>query len=341
MDTLENVSKILAIRLSGIGDVVLLMPALAHLKESFGNAHVTLLTGTQCVSVAELCPYIDDVIPVDRYALSRVSWLQALAKIRELARKVRKSGFDLVVDFHSLRETNLLAWASRARYRAALRRSQRAYLGFCFNLEPTVQDETLHIRQTFGRVAENLPGVNPMRTDWHPVIELRPDLHKRAAQLRPPGAFIALYVGASRAPRCWAASRFAAVAAHAIDILGLSVLVISGSSAEEQLVAHEVIEAAGDRAGIFLADSLSFPEVVAVIEVADLLVSNDTGPMHVGPALGTPTIGIFGGGAPYMYRPTGPLDRYVDGPSMDAIAVEPVIRAVDGVWDEMKLQTPT
>jgi len=335
MDKLADISSILAIRLSGIGDVVLLLPALAGLKASFDGASVTLITGSQCAPVAQLCPYIDRVIPVDRRALSQEPKLRAAGEIYRLVREVRGSRFDLVVDFHSLRETNLLAWLSGASYRIGLQRSERPYLGFCFNLDPAVQDNTLHISEMFGRVAENVPGCERAALTNGPMIEAPPAAKSIAARLRPRGPTIALNVGASRASRRWPASRFAAVAVDAVTNLGASVLVLAGASEEEEALAREVLAGTGNLEGVHLANGLSFSEVVAVIGSVDLLVSNDTGPMHIGPALGVPTIGIFSGGSPRHYRPAGPLDRYAAGESMDRIETEQVIEAMQAVWQQI------
>ena len=72
MTSIHGVSNILAIRLSGIGDVILMMPALAELKGAFPNARLTLITGSQCASIAALCPTIDTVVPIDRKALKNL-----------------------------------------------------------------------------------------------------------------------------------------------------------------------------------------------------------------------------------------------------------------------------
>ncbi len=117
MTSLDGVNNILAIRLSGIGDVILMMPALAELKRAFPNAGLTLITGSQCVTIAQLCPYIDNVVPVDRKALKNKPKLRAAREIYGLIRDVRTEDFDLVVDFHSLRETNLMTWVSGAHWR--------------------------------------------------------------------------------------------------------------------------------------------------------------------------------------------------------------------------------
>ena len=335
MTSIHGVSNILAIRLSGIGDVILMMPALAELKRAFPNPRLTLITGSQCVSIAEMCPIIDEVVPIDRKTLKNKPKLKAMREIYSLIREVRDAGFDLVVDFHSLRETNLLTWLSGAPYRAGLKRSQRGHLSFCFNLEPAVQNETLHMADTFQAVARSVVGVSGSTGADGSYIQVGPTAQGVAAHFECPSPRVALNVGASRAPRRWPAARFSKVASHAVSRLGASVLVIGGAAEEEESLAREVQAGANDPTRVHLANGLSFPEIAALIDSVDLLVSNDTGPMHIGPALGVPTIGIFAGGSPHHYRPAGGLDRCVQGNSMEEIEVEAVTAAMEEIWKRL------
>ena len=337
MTSIHGVSNILAIRLSGIGDVILMMPALAELKRAFRDSQLTLITGSQCVSIAELCPDIDHVVPIDRRALKNKPKLKAISDISRLIRHVRGESFDLAVDFHSLRETNLLARLSGARYRAGLKRSGRAYLWFCFNLEPTVQDEKVHMGDTFRAVARSVVGVLPSIGEDGPFIDVGPAARAAVAHFKGPSPRVALNVGASRAPRRWSAARFSKVASHAVNRFGAAVLVIGGAAREEESLAQEVRAGAENPDRVHLANGLSFPEIAALIDSVDLLVSNDTGPMHIGPALGVPTIGIFARGSPHHYGPAGPLDRCIQGNSMEEIEVEAVIGAMDEVWNDLHL----
>ena len=156
-----------------------------------------------------------------------------------------------------------------------------------------------------------------------------------AAQFKGPGPRVALNVGASRPPRRWPATRFSKVASHAVNRLGASVLVIGGAAEEEESLARKVQAGAENPARVHLANGLSFPEIAALIDSVDLLVSNDTGPMHIGPALGVPTIGIFAGGSPHHYRPSGGLDRYIQGNTMEEIEVEAVTGAMEEIWKHL------
>jgi len=120
--------KILAIRLARLGDVILLFPALGLLKTAFPDAQLTFLTGHRCAALAELCPHIDEVIAVNRVRMRDGSVVKAVREMIALVRDIRGRRFDLVVDFHSFRETNLLAWFSGASSRSGLKRFKKPYL---------------------------------------------------------------------------------------------------------------------------------------------------------------------------------------------------------------------
>jgi ADP-heptose:LPS heptosyltransferase len=77
---------------------------------------------------------------------------------------------------------------------------------------------------------------------------------------------------------------------------------------------------------------LSLPSLASAIASAQLLVSNDTGPMHIGPAVGVRTIGLFSVGYPEHFRPIGPHDRFLRANPINGISVKDVIQAVEEIW---------
>jgi ADP-heptose:LPS heptosyltransferase len=78
--------------------------------------------------------------------------------------------------------------------------------------------------------------------------------------------------------------------------------------------------------------NLTIPQLAALIGRARILVSNDTGPMHLGPALNVPTLGIFSVGIPSHFRPAGAHDRFVQGNPIDRIQTESVIEEMLPLW---------
>ena len=326
MTRLSGISNILAIRFARIGDVVLLLPALLRLKSTFDGARLTLTTGSRAAPIAELCPHIDEVISVDRLRMRDGPRLAALRDMCGLVSDLRSRRFDLVVDFHSFRETNLLARFSGARYRLGMKRADRAYLSYCFNLSPALEDKRLHVSEMFLRVVEHVPGVADSQIIESPMIEVGPDIEVPVASPVKPGPLLVLYVGASVPERRWPASRFAALASQVANRWGATVRVLSGVSEVERSIARQVKCEAG--AAVQLLSQLGIQEIASVIAGADLMVSNDSGPMHIGSALGVPTLGIFSSSLPEHYRPVGPKDRYIKKESMKDVQLEEVLESI-------------
>jgi ADP-heptose:LPS heptosyltransferase len=318
--------KILAIRLARLGDVILLLPALTSLKSRFPEARLSFLTDQRYAPAAELCPALDEVIGLDRITMRDGSLLRAVGAMARLVRDVRGRKYDLLVDFHSFRETNLLSWLSGARRRLAIKRYNAAYLSFCFNLPPVPEDKDLHVSEMFLRVVEQLGGAStPTRTLIVPT-----EMQRWAERSVPPRPRIALYVDAPAPERVWPPENFAALADYAAGALGASVLVLSGPGGRS--LAERVRQASRHSERLRLFTDVTIPELASLIASADLLVSNDTGPMHIGPAVGVPTLGLFSVGFPEHFRPAGPNDRFLRGNPIDRIDVRMAIAAAKEMW---------
>ena len=326
-----SISRILAIRLAGIGDVVLALPALRRLKADFAGSELTLLTDSRCVPLARLSPDLDRVIDIDRKKLKNDSWPGAGWDILGLVRTLRAARFDLAVDFHGLFETNLLCGVAGAPYRMGIRRPGKVYLDVCFNLEPAVEHPGLHLRDIFEAAVGKIAGGVAIPSGA-PVIRVPEAARRRAADLAGPGPAVALYVGASRVGHRWTPEGFAAVAVHAAREWGASVFVLAGASPVEEAIADAVRAGTGGDPRIHLLKGLDIASVTGMIARVDLLVSNDSAPMHIGTALGVPTIGVFGASSVARYAPRGPMDRCVKRRRIEDVEPDDVIVAMDETW---------
>jgi len=330
-DSAQPPEKILAIRFARLGDVILLLRALGSLKRKFPGSELTFLTGHRCAPIAELCPAIDHIIAVDRIAMRDGPAWRAIGQMATLVRDVRRRQFDLVVDFHSFRETNLLTWLSRAPMRIGIKRHLAPYFSFCFNHPPVIEDKSLHVADMFQRVVASIP--SPSRQDLASFERTTGESNRPLGRVVAEKAnvpTVALYVDAPVPERIWPASRFAEVADFVIEKLHAAVVVIS--SKERPEVARNVQEACQNSDKLSVFTDLTLPQLASVIASAQLLVSNDTGPMHMGPALEVRTLGLFSVGYPEHFRPTGPNDRFLRGIPIERIEVKNVLETVEEMW---------
>jgi ADP-heptose:LPS heptosyltransferase len=325
--------KLLAIRLARFGDVVLLLPALARLKAGLPGAELSVLTGHRCSPLAAMCPAIDHVISIDRIRMRDGPIRRALVDMGRLVREVRRSKFDLVIDCHGLRETNLLTWLSGAPRRVGLKRFDQSYLSFCFNAPPVAEDKSLHVSEMFMRIAQQTVGAVYDRAFLSsaglntPSIVVPKDAIEWARRSLPSRPFVALYLDAPVRERVWPAERFAELADHVFSEWGTDVVTLSGRDGAPGIQRFLAHAKHSDQFHAF--SDLSVPELAAVIRAARLLVSNDTGPMHLGPALGVQTLGIFSVGIPEHFRPAGPRDDVVQGNPIETIETRQVIRKIE------------
>jgi len=322
--------KILAIRLARFGDIVLLLPALNSLKSACADCHITFLTDHRLAPLGKMCPAIDDVIAVDRISMRDGSRLQSLKSMYWVIRNIRRRRFDLVVDFHGFRETNLLAWVSGAPQRIGLKRYDQSFLGFCFNVPPVLEDKSVHVAEMFQRVADRAPvsRTSPFSAQ-SPALIVPDNSRTWARENLPARNFAGLYVDAPTPKRRWPAQKFAALADILAGRFDLDVVVVAGI--EGRGLIQKVREASRVPDRIHTFSNLQIPQLAALVESAQLWISNDTGPMHLGPILNIPTLGLFSIGLPEHFRPAGVQNSYVMGNPIESITVEDVVKQVEKI----------
>jgi heptosyltransferase-2 len=323
-----NPSKILLIRLARLGDVILLVPAIKLIRRRFPTAHISVLVGHRCAPILEMCSAVDEVIATDRVAMRDGSKWVALKTIFELAERVRKFHYDLVIDFHSFRETNLLAWYSGASSRLGLKRAHSAYLGFCFNISPVLEDKWRHVSSVFISLLAPL-GIQPSDEDIRLDLSTE-DLSVTSDFLfqrgvAPNSCLFGFNVGAGSPGRMWPKERFASLAKKLSQDYDATVILFSGP--QDGGFAKEVAELIEGLPTI-VANQLSLKALASVMSRCKILISNDTGPMHLGPALGVPTLGLFSLGYPENYCPLGKASRFIKRHPIETLQVEEVYTIV-------------
>jgi ADP-heptose:LPS heptosyltransferase len=323
------VKRILAIRFARLGDVILLLPALSAIKTALPDAHLTLLTGHRCAPVAAMCPAVDELISVDRIAMRDGPVWRALHDVKKLVSDIRSRQFDAVIDFHSFRETNLLTWFSRSPFRLGMRRHRAPYLGFCFNQPPVDEDKSIHVAEMFLHLAAALPGVRQTAPTTGYLNVPEPD-KRWAADNLPPQPSIALYVDAPVADRRWPAEGFAAVADFAIERLNARPLIMLGSTGP--VLRDQILNSSRNRERLTVLEHISVPQLAAAIARSRILISNDTGPMHLGPALNIPTLGLFSVGIPEHFKPIGAGGRFLRKNPIGELSAERVIQELERMW---------
>jgi len=286
--------RIAIIKPSALGDVVMSLPVLNAARQAWPNARISWVINKNLMGLLEHHPGIDELIPFDRKgfgsgvggAMRFFGWLWSL----------RQHNFDLVIDLQGLLRSGLMARSTGARVRIGLAESREGSTKFYTHKVDTIDIPSgdVHAVERLMRLSVGLgimkPGDKP--SFFWPKT-LRTQAWARTAVENLPRPLIGYTIGARWQTKRWPVEQFIKVAEMTRATHGGSVLLIGGP--EDTLLAQKFVAESRDRLGPVtnLIGSTSLPELQSICGELDLLVTNDTGPLHVAAAVGTPTVGIF------------------------------------------------
>ncbi len=302
-------------------------PALQAIRERFSEAKITLAVGKSCVSILEMAEFFDEKIVVDRVKLRDGARIESIKQIFKIIGDVRKRKFDFVIDLHSLSETNLLGFLSGANYRLYANRENRS-LDFLANFKPKppLENKAMHMTDRYLDVLKSLGIENQTR-----FVNIRPrqiDIETIEKLWQENGLadkkIVGLNLGAGHPSRCWNLDNFAELAAKISNLKDLQTIVFLGP--EERDLIPEIKEKFP--AGIPIFDKLKLPELAAAFARLDVLIGNDTGPIHLGAVVGAPIVLILDNRAPTIFLPLTETIRVVNNGTIDEITVENVYSAM-------------
>ena len=288
--------KILILKFSALGDVVHTLPVAATLRKSLPDAHISWMVEERFQDILQGNPDIDEVIPL-RTKVWRKNWnAKSLNEILDTIKTLRQHKFDLVLDLHGLFKSSIIARLSGAPNRVGFHRKNcKEKLSTLFTNRRApymagglhVVDMNLTVLQTaLSKVEEtkNFPLQVPDEADKKIAhfFDQNPDLTTRP--------IIAINPGAGFASKQWELDRFAKLADRIAKELGYSIMLTWGPGEEfkvQQISTHMQQQN-------WIAPPTSILESIALYKRMALLVSCDSGPLHLGAAVGIPTVSIFG-----------------------------------------------
>src|SRR5215213_2920321 len=328
--------NILVIDFGQLGDVILSLPALAAVRHRFPRARVTVAVGGAAASVVEMAGVADEALAVDRVALRDGPKHLSVWQIGKLVMEVRRRKFDFVVDLHSLSETNLLGFLSGAGQRLYARRPGRS-LDYLANFRPAppVEDRSKHAIDRYLDVVSPLGVGEVSRVPRLPVREedgravdemLRRALAggktrrgRTTAGGLGDGPLVGIFPGAGHPSRRWPVERFAELAWMLERNDAVRTVLFAGP--EERRFVREARPKFPPSTVVL--DKLSVPQLAAAAERLSVFVSNDTGPMHVAAAVGTPVVILMQHHPMFnCYIPVGERHRVVAASTIEAITPE-------------------
>ncbi len=296
----QEARRILAVRLDNLGDVLMTTPALRALRESVPERHITLLTSAAGAAVIPFVPEIDDAI-----IASGAPWMPGTDSppdsLIDTAQRLRERDFDAAVIFtvysQSALPAAMLCWLAGIPLRLAHCRENPYQLLTDWIEDPEPQELLRHeVRRQLDLVA----AVGASCIDRRLSFQLRDEdkAHARAL-LRGEGIdaerpYVVVHPGASAPSRRYPEEHFAAVVKR---VLGFAAggqafqVLFTGDESERALV--DTIRTLVGHPLPSLAGRLGLGEFAAVIESAAVLIANNTGPVHLAAAVGTPVVDIY------------------------------------------------
>jgi len=295
--SLSEVRRLLIIKPSSLGDIVHALPTVAALRRRLPSAKLAWLVKREWAEVLDGNPDLNEVLAVD---LSMKGWPAAI-------RTVRAGRFDVVVDLQGLLRSAVLGWMSGAPVRIGFANGREGSPWFYTDRIPVpaasihAVDRYLLIARALGAEPEK-PGPSAFPLPYDAGAEAKVDALLAAAGVQTGTALVALNPSARWPTKRWPAESFAAVGDRLQQQVGVRVVVVGG--AEDRPVGEAVMHAMRT-APIDLAGKTTMKELIALLRRLQLFITNDSGPMHLAAAVGTPVIALFGPTDPARTGPYG------------------------------------
>jgi heptosyltransferase-1 len=293
--TLNAQPRVLVIRTSAIGDVIIGTPVTRAVREALPDAHLAWVVEPRAADVLRGNPYLDEVILWDRPKGSL-----PLGSVVGMATELRRRRFDCVIDLQGLMRTALLGRLSGAR-RLVGNAGAKEWAGMLYDVRVPKRTDDLSSRQ---RCLDLLEPLGIRSTDRRMVFPLSADDRSSAASLldsqgiAPGEAYACLVPATTWAQKHWVEPGWSELAGRLAKHLGVKPVILGGKT--DLPLANRIAEAAAVRCAN-LAGRTSLKTAGAVLEGARLTVAVDTALMHASVALGTPTVALCGASGWYGF----------------------------------------
>lgn len=306
MDLLnQGVQRILIRGVNWIGDTIITLPTIKGIRDIFPRAHLAVLVNLHLSPLYEGCTYVDEVIPYPQG-----KGLDLILKERVLVKTIREKQFDLAVILPRSFRSALIPYLARIPFRVGYSNFQRKVL-LTHRLDENKEVLACHQVNYYYQIARSLGATQSCEL---PTMMVSKKEHEWAqaflenAGMEGVPLLIGINPGSTYGTaKCWLSERYLELTRRLIRHAHATIILIGGrdnASLINYIASHldgHVIEAVGK-------DLL---KLAALVKRCHLLITNDTGPMHIAAAVGTPVVAIFGSTNPATTSPLGRGHRIV------------------------------
>lgn len=301
----DSIEKILIIKLRAIGDVLLSTVVTKNLRNVFPEAKIDFLIEKPARDILVGNPFIDEILIYEK-DMGMVEFLSFL----------RRRRYDLVFDLFCNPRSALMTYFTRARYRIGYKFRGR---GYAYNIKLKPRSEICH-NVEFNLDALRAIGIKII--DRNIYMPISSDDEKFALEFWGRNNLdgklvIALNPGGTWETKRWGIEKFAQLGDMLNDKLGAKIILIWGIKDELEDV-RRMSRMMNCEPVIIPPTSLK--QLASILRLCSLTVSNDSGPMHISAAVGTPTLGIYGPTNPYAQGPYGEKNLWIRMEELECIA---------------------
>jgi lipopolysaccharide heptosyltransferase I len=302
--------NILIVKLSALGDVVQAIPTFEALRNHYPAAHISWLVEEGAADLLQYYPGLDEVL-----VCRRRSWLQMLRKpwwwpavfldIGRFCRSLRQRYYDMTIDLQGLLKSAIWVGLARGGRKIGFDRTREGSWRFVNERLPPYDpdrhalDRYLDVARYLGVKADTVVVHDPWTPDEANQFQGRLDEIIRTGT----GPLVACHPISRWETKLWPEVNFARLAAELVSRLQASV-VFTGSHEDRETISQIIHEASVD--GVYnWAGTTGLRELAYICKQVAVVVSTDSGPMHLAAVLGTPVVALFGPTAPWRTGPFG------------------------------------
>lgn len=333
-----NHKRIVVTFLMHLGDVILTTPFLEVLRKAAPNSHITYVMDEKLQDVMKYNPYIDDLILVDKKGRHN-----SIAGLNQVAKEINAKGQpDILINLHPNERTSYLAWKVGAKVTTGMSH----FLFRPFMTKYTRLDrKTRHAADMYINILEQL-GVTD--TDNHglhistcPAWEEAAKVFYKDQGLQEGDKLIGFNVGSAVVEKRWPKERFGAVADY---FAGKGYKPVFFGGPMDQDMVQEVVGQMKTQP-IVATGHFSIGQLAAAMKACSLIITNDSGPMHVAISQGVPIVALYGPSNPMFYGPykaraiiLESMDHYEIGKSMNQIIKEGHYKGISVITQEQVIE---
>lgn len=299
----NGVPRILLIRLSAIGDVVRVLPALHALRDAYPHAQIDWAVEPKSAAIIQEHPCLDNVLVFERG--DGGVWDNS-RKFRSFCKYVREQHYEIAIDFHGVLKSGLILKASRAKQRLAFAPPRSREMSHLFATEKIEL-----VSQTMNRIEENLELVKLLGAKRHTLDvslyvpeEVQENVEEYLAETFHSAKLLAVvHAPVDREEKQWPIAYFSELCDRLLADGRFDVLLTYGP---KQLEIAEQVHAKCRRKPIVAPLANDLKHFMWLVHRADVFFGCDTGPLHIASAMNVPVAAVFGGTSPTKHAPLRP-----------------------------------